>query len=89
MKVATRAADSIDVTHLRHTAERDPGWKLIHERVEAHMHQTLKDLAGADSWERVIRLQERHATLAMLLELPVRMIREAKSAGTHRDQRTA
>lgn len=61
--------DEIDLERLQGIVQSS-GYAMIRERIEQARGQAFRDLVSAVNWEAAARLQERIATLDMVLGLP-------------------
>jgi len=53
-------------------------WECLSERLKTRHGDSLVGLKTANTWEQVLRMQERVRVLEEVLGLPQRMIQEAK-----------
>jgi uncharacterized protein (DUF1697 family) len=71
--------DGFDIEALEHLVEGSAAWERIRARLEQALATAVRDLKTAEL-DKVARLQERIATLEMVLALPRQLIGELRAA---------
>ena len=62
--------DGIDLEALDHLISQSSAYRRVVDRIEEARMRAFQDLKIADSWERVVRLQERIAAFELVMCLP-------------------
>ena len=72
--------DGLDIEALEHLVEHSAAYERVRARIEQALAAAVRDLKTAEL-EKVARLQERIATLEMVLALPRQLIEEIRGKG--------